>query len=339
MNTVNDRIARQRSRSQAGLSLVELLISMVLGMFLTAGVVGVYLETKRNYAAEEEVARVQENGRFALNLLQRELMMAGFYGGTLRAADDVAPVAVTSDCAAANWALDPDVAIEFVNDHSGTSNPVTSRGTTLSCIGGGDVAPGSDLLTVKRTAGEPSLRRTVKAPGLGSSSTRQWYLRYTRYGDEMGWEKIAPAEIAALTAPDPGLAYWEAYTRVFYVRPFSESIDDNIPTLCERSLVADGMTSRCLVEGIEDLHIEFGIDQDGDGVADRYLAAPTAAQVDDAVVARVYLLVRGLQELSGYRNTKTYRLGGKAVAASNDGYIRRVFATTVQIRNAVLPVT
>lgn len=326
-----------RYGAQGGLSLVELLISILLGLVLIAGVIGVYLESKRNYAAEEEVARIQENGRFTLNLLQRELMMAGFFGGTLKA-EDVAPVSVTTDCAAGDWALDPDVPLEFVNNHTGTSSPVTRNGTTLSCLGGGDIEPDTDVLTIKRTAGEPSLRRSVKAPGLGISNTQQWYLRYVNYGDDISWSKVSPAAITALASPDPGLSYWETYTRVFYIRSYSETSGDGIPTLCEWALDADAMTSRCLVEGIEDLHIEFGIDSNADGVADRYLDNPTSAQIATAVVARVYLLVRSLQTVAGYQNTKTYQLGSKAVAAKNDGYLRRVFTTTVQIRNAILPI-
>jgi hypothetical protein len=338
MIPVSARYPRCQRRRQGGLSLVELMISIVLGLLIVSAVIGVYLESKRNYAAEEEAARMQENGRFALNLLQRELMMAGFFGGTLEA-QDVTPVAVTTDCAATDWALDPRIPLEFVNNHSGNANPQTSSGTTLTCLGGDTVEADTDVLTIKRTAGEPSLRRALPAPGLGTSVDAQWYLRFVNYGDEIAWAKISPAAIAALPSPALGLAYWEAFTRIFYVRAFSEAAGDGIPTLCEWSLIEDAMESRCLVEGIEDMQVEFGIDTNVDGVADRYLAAPTALEIETAVVARVYLLVRSLQELTDYQNTKTYQLGSKAVAAKNDGFMRRVFTTTVQIRNAVLPVS
>ena len=49
-----------RRPRQRGLSLVELMRSIVLGLLIVAAVIGVYLESKRNYAAEEEVARIQE---------------------------------------------------------------------------------------------------------------------------------------------------------------------------------------------------------------------------------------------------------------------------------------
>ena len=69
------------ARCQRGLTLVELLVAMALGVILSGGVVAAYLGSKRHYVYEDQVARVQENGRYALQLLRRELAMAGFYGG------------------------------------------------------------------------------------------------------------------------------------------------------------------------------------------------------------------------------------------------------------------
>ena len=72
----------RRSRLR-GFTLIELMVSVVLGLLLSLGVVNIYLGSKKNYAAEEDMARIQENGRFALNFLKRELMQVGFYGGRL----------------------------------------------------------------------------------------------------------------------------------------------------------------------------------------------------------------------------------------------------------------
>lgn len=338
MSNLSRYQAAGTSRRQSGLSLVELMISILLGLILTLGVIAVYLESKRNYTAEEEIARIQENGRFALNLLQRELMMAGFFGGTLEA-DDITPVSVTTDCAAGNWALDPTVPLDFVGDYTGNSNPATTGGTTLTCLTNADIQQSSDMVIVKRTAGEPSLRLGETAPELSSSTDQQWYLHFINYADTKQWTKTTPAAIDGLSSPDDGIAYWEAYARVLYVREFSETSADGIPTLCELALVGDAMTSRCLVEGIEEMQVEFGIDSDSDGVPERYLASPTAAQLATAVVARIYLLVRSVQDVPGYEDKKSYVLGSRNVSAKNDGFMRRVFTTTVQIRNASLPVS
>jgi type IV pilus assembly protein PilW len=330
---------------ERGLTLIELMISLLLGIIFSAGLVGLYLESKRNYAAEEEMARIQENGRYTLNLLKQELLLAGFFAGTLKAGD-MTVEAVNTDCAGSDWALDASNPIEFVNDHNSSSDPVTTTGTTLTCLVGGDIQPESDVLTIKRTAGEPTLRRDSFADNFTASSAQQWYMRVVNYGDTRVWSKLASVDLTTEGGPydpndvDTDLEYWEAYTQVFYVRKYSAA-GDGVPTLCVQRLEGDDMTERCLVEGIEELHIEFGIDTDADGVANQYKVAPTAADISNAVVARVYLLVRSISELPDIQNqdSKTYKLGQRDIDAKNDGYLRRVFSTTVQIRNATLPVS
>ena len=109
-------IARlSRTPASSGLSLVELLISLLLGLFLTSGIVSVYLGSKQNYFYEEQAARIQENGRYAMRLLQRELTMAGFFGGVL-AMDAVTPASVGIGCSTTDWALNGLDPVELVND-------------------------------------------------------------------------------------------------------------------------------------------------------------------------------------------------------------------------------
>jgi Tfp pilus assembly protein PilW len=327
--------------SQTGISLIELLVSLLLGMFLSAGIVVTYLESKRNYAAEEEMARIQENGRFSLNLLKREMMLAGFFGGYL-APEEIATSSVNTDCAATDWALSASNAIELTNNHSATSSPQTNVGTTLTCLAGTEIQPGTDVLTVKRTAGEPSLRNGVLADNYTSSSDQKWYLKIVDYGEELEWNKFAASALQDPNGPGTAgvnVSYWEAYSKVFYIRNYSDNPADDIPTLCVRSLEGNDMTTQCLVEGIEELQVEFGIDTDVDGVANVYNPAPSSTDMANAVVARIYLLVRSIDSQSGHKDTKTYQLGQRTIAAPNDGYLRRVFSTTVGIRNATLPVS
>lgn len=69
-----------------GLSLIELLIAMVLGLTLSAGVVQVYVSTTISERSQDARLHLQENGRFALNFLSREVRMGGYLGclGALR---------------------------------------------------------------------------------------------------------------------------------------------------------------------------------------------------------------------------------------------------------------
>ena len=339
LNTRQSKEHLQRQRQRVGgFSLIELMISILLGLMLSLGMVNVYLGSKRNYVAEEDTARIQENGRYAINYIKRELMQAGFFGGRLDV-DELAPGSVTTDCVTAgDWALDFSEPLELINDFSGLV--VTKNGTTLSntCLVVAEVQPGTDVFSVKRTAGQPTLQDGVYQAGATAAKNNQWYLRMKDYGQEQAWSYNNAAGFAAAdTVAGSKVDYWEVYSQIFYIRNYSTVAADQIPTLCVERLVGDVMTTRCLVEGVEDMQLEFGIDTNDNGVPNQFVADPNTPDIDNAVVARVYLLLRENSEISGYTNNKSYNLGQKVVAAKNDAYLRRVMTTTVQMRNALLP--
>ena len=327
--------------ASGGFSLVELMVSLLLGVFLTAGIVSVYLESKANYLVEEESARIQENGRFALDFIKRELTLAGFYAGKLTVGD-MASISVTTDCVSSgNWAMDPNFPIEVVNDFDNTGTPTTNRTTVLgNCLTGPEIVDGSDLFSIKRSAGEATLKDGAYIDGTTAPDSDQWYLRVKNYGDIKEFKQGSDLENTDV-GTDTQADWWEMYTKIFYLRTFSGATSsvDSIPTLCVEQLVGSAMTTDCLVEGVEDMQIEFGIDSDGDGVPNQYKSSVTATEVNTAVTARVYLLLRSINEVTGYLNEKTYKLGENDTATKfDDGYLRRIFTTTVLMRNATLPV-
>ncbi len=67
-------------KEQSGVGLVELLIAMVLALVLTMGIIEVFLGSKQAYRTQDALSRVQENGRFAMEELSRNIRMAGFQG-------------------------------------------------------------------------------------------------------------------------------------------------------------------------------------------------------------------------------------------------------------------
>lgn len=70
-----------------GMSLIELMIALVLGLLLIAGIIQLFTGTRTTYMANESLARVQENGRFALEMLRqpaRQAVSRGFCGGEIR---------------------------------------------------------------------------------------------------------------------------------------------------------------------------------------------------------------------------------------------------------------
>jgi type IV pilus assembly protein PilW len=64
--------------NEKGIMLVEMMIAMVLGMILIAGIMSVFLGTKQGYRMGQGMVLMQSTGRATLNYLSRELSMTGF---------------------------------------------------------------------------------------------------------------------------------------------------------------------------------------------------------------------------------------------------------------------
>ena len=69
-----------RVRRQSGLSMVELMIALTLGAILLAGVVQLFVTTRRSYSSNTAVDQLQESARFALNFLGGAVRQAGYLG-------------------------------------------------------------------------------------------------------------------------------------------------------------------------------------------------------------------------------------------------------------------
>ena len=74
------QLSRLRLTRQAGLTITELLISVVLGIFLVSGVLSVFLGGLTTFRTNDALARIQESGRFGMELMRRDLRQAGYYG-------------------------------------------------------------------------------------------------------------------------------------------------------------------------------------------------------------------------------------------------------------------
>ncbi len=125
-----------------------------------------------------------------------------------------------------------------------------------------------------------------------------------------------------------------------------DTVDGNIvPVLCRIQLetgddgrsAGDALTlnpaTDCMAEGIEQMHLEFGYDSDEDLTANQYISDITATQSELVVSIRIYLLVRSATADWSYTNSKTYNMGSMTMGPFNDNYYRRVYSTTVMLRN------
>lgn len=317
-------------KRSAGVTLVELLLSIALALLLLAAVLQVYLIGKAVLRWQVEVARMEESGRHALGLLVRELRMAGFFGREVLS-DLPPPDPGAPDCGdVPGWVLGLREPLDILDSFSGGVARFTS-GTRLACLPESRLVTGSDALAVKRSAALPSLFSGLE-PGLRPLRWSRWYLVNGAAG---------PAELVFVDAAGNAsrsmsdeATWWELHTHIFYLRDYSQDPGDGIPTLCDARL-GSTMRSVCLVEGVERLQIEFGIDGDADGVPETLLRAPDAAQLASAMTAHVHVLTRSLSKVHRLPRAQSLQLGATIIDFPPDRYLRRVFSATVSLHNVI----
>ena len=65
-------------KQQHGVTLVELMLALAIASILMLGVSSVYVSSKRGYNIQDNLSRQQENTRFSLDVLMKDLRMAGY---------------------------------------------------------------------------------------------------------------------------------------------------------------------------------------------------------------------------------------------------------------------
>lgn len=330
MNMIHTPNPPQYSKTRVrGLSLVELMVAMTLGLLLLAVVITIFIGSSQNSKEDERLARMQENGRFAIEFLITDLGMAALWGPVINtSAINTAGVAGKNPCAgSAGFNLGPDTPIAVLNNPASA----TAINSAYNCVTASDVwnVETPDVLVIKRVKTDPLTS--------GASHRTHVYLDTDPAGNTGALSVVAESD--AFTA---GRLYWQYIPRIYYIRKWSDTPGDGIPTLVREELNGNGtgFAANALVGGVENVQIEFGIDTDGDGTANFFSANPTAAELPNAVNTQVHVLMRSLEPDPDYENTKTYRLGNMSItypltAGTPDRYYRRVFTTTVTLRNVV----
>ena len=77
-------------RKQSGFTIIELMVSMLIGLLLIAGILSVFVNSKRSYNTRDSLSLMEENGRVAILRLQRGIAPAGY-----PLYDDLVPVLFT----------------------------------------------------------------------------------------------------------------------------------------------------------------------------------------------------------------------------------------------------
>jgi type IV pilus assembly protein PilW len=314
------------SSKQRGFTLVELMVGLVVGLLVTGIIIATFMQSRRNYNQDEEIAKMQENGRFVLSTLSRELSMAGFLG-SMQINDTITNPLTADTCATALTWNDINTSIQVLDYNDAI---------VTSCLGTLPNA-GSRVLIVKHTDG-----KNAEAITSGLDTSRVFFVTNGRGGAYQ--VSTATAAQTAMTA-NPNEQYWEYQTRMYFVRDDA----NGVPTIYRKDLEVTGGTvtmgaEQALVTGLVQVGIYYGVDNAGydnlgnfttgtrDGVADLYTSSP--ASLAEVVSARIDVLMRSTNEDQTYTNNKTYFVGTTTVTSlAGSKYYGRVFTNTVHLRN------
>lgn len=323
----------KHSRSE-GFSLVELMIAITLG-FVVIGALGtVFLGSRQSYRVQDAMSRLQENGRYALDLMARDIRQAGYLGCARDAtvANNVAPptdytnytagiagyeATLPSGLTAAERVAGTDV-IRVQSAAPASVSLTGNMGTTNANIqlsGNPNNFVAGDILFVTDCSGADVFKATNVSQGgtvtiaHSSSGNNSPFLSKT-YGTD--------AELMLLQ------------TVIYYIGNGA----GGAPALFRKRLSGSALTAgEELAEGVEDMQILYGEDNNGDLAADRYLdATALGGNMTNVVSVRLNLLMRSTEQIA--TAPVPYTFNGVATTPT-DRFLRRVFSTTITLRNRV----
>lgn len=251
-----------RLKRAAGFSLVELMIALVLGLVVVAGLIQVLMANRRSFQIQQSNNYLQQNVRFVVDRIGWSLRMADFWGGNRPSIITGAPgVTATGNCTAA-WILDVKNATYGYDGAS--SFPISN------CVDNADYVKGSDVLVARYAdpdGMDPAAASTI------SSKPKQVYL-VSAIGQQAAFFLGGDAVPQTPAATAIGRYVYPYHLDMYYLRPCSDpaggtsashcdASDDNgapIPTLVRMSLASDGtLVSNALVEGVEQLQFQYGV--------------------------------------------------------------------------------
>lgn len=344
-----------RSETSRGFTLIELLIAITIACVIFAGVLAMYAQASGSYRVNERVARLQEQGRFALAAMESDIELAGYYGFT-NAADAVrfvagaspartlataaqlrqfpaevggplpAPLAAlpsTAHACGVNFAVDVALPVQ------GSNNTFAlGRGATCGAYQG-RAQVGADTLTLRRVETEASAaeagRIQIYASRLASGANQLMFA-----------DGVAPGAV------DDDHRVHNFLVSAYYVA--RDSVGQNgFPALRVKSLTRTSAGASFVddevMPGVEDLQVELGIDADGMDRATRYVNPDFADALRSRIYAvRVWLRIRADLPEASFDDAMTYRYADVVYtpAGAERSYRRVLMSRTIALRNARL---
>lgn len=338
-----------------GFSLVELLIAIALGAFLVLGVVNVFTATKQSSVVENALARIQENGRLAIELVSADLHKAHYSGcNSVGGIVDVVATGVNFDgvrgferaATSGVWAPEPANPI---------LTPISSTARKGSDVLSVQMATsiGHNLLTddlssndgVAKLSANPDCAIETGDLVLVSSCLTAHMFRVTNTvacTDPASAVDLEFDNTANLPLPiEPGYRYTDQ-SEIMEYESVTWFVADTGRDLLGQDVFAlyrssNGVAEEML-EGVEYLQLEFGQRVGGQM---RYVNAVDAnLDWDEVVAVRFAILLQGYDQIRNEDDAEPYNLLGTTILASGDGahsggrVLRRIFSTTATMRNS-----
>lgn len=331
----------------SGFSLIEMMISVTIGLFIVSGLIGLLISTSGSTKTNDRTAELQGNGRYALDHLKGVLREAGYRGYTPQAPESVGWInpAVTQECLPTGGAG----GFFVKNIRQAVWGKDDANPFTANCIPSASYLRG-DVLVTRSAASTPTLAASAVANTI--------YLRSNYVGANL-YQSTLPADVN-------GTNNFELKEYVYYISPFTNSIattglateSPQVPALYRASLepstaichlynsswAAPCMRPELVVTGIEHFQVQFGM-SNSDGTTQFFDAGSVNASGDNDVVAtastpwdkissvRIWLLARNSKAEIGFTDTGTYTMGNIVYGPMSDNFRRQVFTSVVQLRN------
>lgn len=311
---------------QAGLTLVELMISMALGLLVILVTTTLLVSTKSTYVAQDDKADIQGTGRYALEIIARAVRQAGYeHWDSLQP-----PILVTAGVSANVAGLDA------------ASLKATSRGIDAPLTA---TVNGSDVLALRffgagnGESGDGTMLNCggFSVGGVASADDAE---------DERGWSIFYVAKGSTgepeLYCKYPGKTSWTA-------QAIARGID-SFQVLYGIDTDEDGMPNRMMnAARIDALDDEIALE--GENAEEKAVDRNRKTHWKKVVAVQVALLVRGASSVGVESVPAEYDLFGKdygdaygaidrgvrirasALPAGEQGRLRSVFSTSIQLRN------
>jgi type IV pilus assembly protein PilW len=345
-----------RSR-QSGLTLIEFMVSIVIGMLMVAALATLIANQSSNRGEIDKSGKMIENGRYAVQTIATDAEMAGYWG-ELTASDLPAAPGVLSDPCSATLA---DIEAALGVAVQGYDSLATLPASLQVCVK--NHKPNTDVLVIRRVDPDTSDMETAGVIVPTKAVAGQLYLQTGLSG--LTFSKVlrvadGTTDAAAfnLKKRDASPAFIrKVQVHIYYVAKCSVEVGgacpstaDNgspIPTLkrVELSVASSTPSTTCsacritIAEGIENMQIDYGADTAGDGTpvgadASTFGAAGWA----DVMTLKVNLLARSTEATAGFADNKAYQMGSTGgavpIATGADAqYKRHVFTQSVRLAN------